>query len=169
MERPDVGVALLAIARCAIARELDLAHRAHVAHADLMRVGASFVTLRRHGDLRGCIGTLDAWRALADDVHANACAAAFRDPRFAPVCARELAEVTIEVSVLNPSERMQERAVRELVEQRGHRAQEWNDGQQLEHQRAAPGADPRCMVGAGVSGLGADVQAGHDGRRAGQR
>ena len=42
-------------------------------------------------------------------MHANACAAAFRDPRFAPVCARELAEVTIEVSVLNPSERMQER------------------------------------------------------------
>ena len=109
MERPDVGVALLAIARGAIARELDLAHVAHAAHAELMRVGASFVTLRRDGDLRGCIGTLDAWRALADDVHANACAAAFRDPRFAPVCARELAEVTIEVSVLNPSERMQER------------------------------------------------------------
>ena len=109
MEPADVGVALLAIARAAIARELGLAHMAHVTHAELARIGATFVTLRRDGDLRGCIGTVDAWRALADDVHANAMAAAFRDPRFSPLCAREFARVTIEVSVLNPSERMAER------------------------------------------------------------
>jgi len=106
MERTEVGIALLAIARSAIARELDLAHVEQGEADELARIAATFVTLRRDGELRGCIGTVDAWRALADDVRANALAAAFRDPRFSPLRARELAHVAIEVSVLNPSERM---------------------------------------------------------------
>ena len=49
-----------------------------------------FVTLMRHGKLRGCIGTLQAHRKLLDDVKANAKAAAFLDPRFEPLTATEL-------------------------------------------------------------------------------
>jgi len=48
---------------------------------DLRRDGASFVTLTEHGDLRGCIGSLEARRPLILDVRENALAAAFQDPR----------------------------------------------------------------------------------------
>lgn len=63
---------------------------------------ASFVTLTRKGELRGCIGTLDPHRPLADDVRRNARAAALRDTRFPPVRVEELPEIKIEVSVLSP-------------------------------------------------------------------
>lgn len=65
-------------------------------------VGASFVTLTLEGDLRGCIGSLEAHRPLIDDVKANAQAAAFEDPRFQPLTAAELEQVEVEVSVLSP-------------------------------------------------------------------
>lgn len=70
--------------------------------AFLHEPGATFVTLRRHGDLRGCIGSLEADRPLRDDVAANARAAAMRDPRFAPLTATELDGLSIEVSLLSP-------------------------------------------------------------------
>jgi AmmeMemoRadiSam system protein B/AmmeMemoRadiSam system protein A len=63
---------------------------------------ASFVTLTRGGELRGCIGTLTASRPLVEDVAANARAAALRDPRFPPVGVHELDELRIEVSVVSP-------------------------------------------------------------------
>jgi AmmeMemoRadiSam system protein B/AmmeMemoRadiSam system protein A len=63
--------------------------------------GATFVTLRRHGELRGCIGSLEAERPLRDDVAANARAAALRDPRFPPVTEQELDGLSIEVSLLS--------------------------------------------------------------------
>lgn len=66
--------------------------------------GAAFVTLELHGDLRGCIGSLKAHRALATDVAANAFAAAFKDPRFDPVTAAEAPELDIHLSVLAPPE-----------------------------------------------------------------
>jgi len=66
--------------------------------------GASFVTLRQGGELRGCIGTLDARRPLAEDVAANAVNAAFRDPRFLPLRESELDATEVEVSVLSPPE-----------------------------------------------------------------
>lgn len=66
--------------------------------------GASFVTLRQHGRLRGCIGTLEAHRPLGEDVAHNARAAAFRDPRFAPLTRGELPSTDVEVSVLSPHE-----------------------------------------------------------------
>lgn len=65
---------------------------------------ASFVTLHRDGDLRGCIGHLEPVTALARDVADNAHAAAFRDPRFSPLRADELGQVHIEISVLTPPE-----------------------------------------------------------------
>jgi AmmeMemoRadiSam system protein A len=66
----------------------------------LVRPGASFVTLTVDDELRGCIGTLEAHRPLAQDVQENAIGAAFRDPRFPPVSADEVDDLHIEVSVL---------------------------------------------------------------------
>jgi len=68
----------------------------------LTREGASFVTLTKHGQLRGCIGSLEARRPLALDVRENATGAAFQDPRFPPVELSELRDLHIEISVLSP-------------------------------------------------------------------
>lgn len=101
----DLGAPLLARARRAIAHHLGLA-AAPAASADtrLTARGATFVTLKKHGELRGCIGSLRAQRPLADDVAANAVAAASRDPRFAPLSASEFDDVDIEVSLLSEPE-----------------------------------------------------------------
>ena len=64
--------------------------------------GASFVTLHRRGELRGCIGSLEPHRPLAEDVAGNARAAAYLDPRFAAVAREELPELELEISVLSP-------------------------------------------------------------------
>ena len=66
----------------------------------LREEGASFVTLTIHGQLRGCIGALEAYQPLADDVHEHAVAAALEDPRFPQVREDELSRIQIEVSRL---------------------------------------------------------------------
>jgi hypothetical protein len=63
-----------------------------------------FVTLKRHGRLRGCIGTLECRRSLADEVARVAASAAREDPRFEPLRASELQGLDVEVSVLGPLE-----------------------------------------------------------------
>jgi len=63
--------------------------------------GASFVTLKKDGHLRGCIGSPEAWRPLATDVVGNAARAAFHDPRFDPLRREETAALTIHISVLS--------------------------------------------------------------------
>lgn len=67
----------------------------------LTRDGASFVTLTKHGRLRGCIGSLEPRRPLVLDVCENTLGAAFHDPRFPPVSAEELADLHIEISALS--------------------------------------------------------------------
>ena len=74
--------------------------------AELRELRASFVTLERCGALRGCIGTIEAHRALVVDVAENAFAAAFSDPRFAPLARHELADLEVRVSLLSPLERL---------------------------------------------------------------
>ena len=66
----------------------------------LLEQGASFVTLTINGDLRGCIGALEANQPLVDDVREHAIAAALEDPRFRPVDETELDRIKIEVSRL---------------------------------------------------------------------
>jgi AmmeMemoRadiSam system protein A len=66
----------------------------------LQAEGASFVTLTVHGDLRGCIGALEPYQPLAEDVREHAVAAALEDYRFPHVQENELAKITIEVSRL---------------------------------------------------------------------
>ena len=67
---------------------------------------ATFVTLHRMGPLRGCIGRLDASRPLVADVAFNAFAAAFQDPRFTPLTAREVEGLDLHISVLTTPQRM---------------------------------------------------------------
>lgn len=96
------GPVLLAIAREAIVRDDDSLRAWH--EEWLRDRGASFVTLKMEGDLRGCIGTIDPHRALGDDVWHNARAAAYRDPRFPPVSPAERERLEVEVSVLSARE-----------------------------------------------------------------
>ncbi len=68
----------------------------------LQEPGATFVTLTRRGELRGCIGVLEARQPLAEDVREHAIAAALEDYRFPPVQPFELPEIDIEISHLTP-------------------------------------------------------------------
>ena len=102
----DAGDVLLPVARAAIAVELGESFAARDDAAWLRPTGACFVTLMKADELRGCIGTLEAHRALGEDVRANAVAAAFRDPRFKPLARAELEAIRVEVSVLSAVESM---------------------------------------------------------------
>ena len=97
----DIGTALLKRARNAIAAKLGLPAQSEPTHPELSAPGATFVTLTKNGQLRGCIGSLSAHRNLEPDVRANALAAAFGDPRFKPVVAEEWPQIRIEVSLLD--------------------------------------------------------------------
>lgn len=66
--------------------------------------GAVFVTLKREGRLRGCIGSLTARRPLVEDVADNAYGAAFRDPRFPPLTPEEAVDLELHISLLTPPE-----------------------------------------------------------------
>jgi AmmeMemoRadiSam system protein A len=70
----------------------------------LRNTGACFVTLQAQGDLRGCIGRIQSSEPLYENVIQNAVSAATQDPRFHPVSADELSELSIEISVLTPPE-----------------------------------------------------------------
>lgn len=104
------GTTLLGLARAAIEQRLHPDQ--HVEPAPLRpretpwleQPGAVFITLSHRGDLRGCVGTVEAYRPLRQDVEANARAAAFDDPRFPPLTVDELATLTLEVSLLSPLE-----------------------------------------------------------------
>jgi len=68
----------------------------------LRELRGAFVTLHKHGQLRGCIGLIEAIKPLAETVQEMAMAAAFRDPRFPPLQSEELPDIEIEISVLTP-------------------------------------------------------------------
>jgi len=105
---PETGQTLIAIARGAIARQLNPDTRFNVPDADWLQAKrASYVTLLHDGRLRGRTGTLEAQRTLAEDVMANAVAAACKDPRFKPLGRDEFANTRIEVCVLSALESLQ--------------------------------------------------------------
>ena len=104
MAARELGKVLLTVARSAIADKLSLPAQPDITHAALAQPGATFVTLKRAGDLRGCIGSVRPVRPLGEDVRANALAAAFGDPRFPPLTAFEFAKVEVEVSLLTADE-----------------------------------------------------------------
>ncbi len=101
MSRTELGSALLVTARRALASAFARVAAPAASHAALQEPGATFVTLRQWGELRGCIGTLEARRTLRQDVEQNALAAAFHDPRFTPLASAEFEITRIEVSLLS--------------------------------------------------------------------
>ena len=72
-------------------------------YPEFVKAGATFITLKKDGNLRGCIGSLVANRELYNDIVINARKAAFEDPRFKPVVASELDQIDLEISILTPA------------------------------------------------------------------
>ena len=103
---PEAGGILLDIARATIADALNLPVEPPVVPNWAQQPGATFVTLTGHQGLRGCIGSLQAYRPLGADLRANALAAAFEDPRFPPLAVAEWSQVRVEVSLLSALQRI---------------------------------------------------------------
>lgn len=78
--------------------------------------GASFVTLTAGGQLRGCIGALEAYQPLAIDVQEHAMAAALQDYRFPQVRPDELPQIEIEISVLTPRQELEYDSPQDLIQ-----------------------------------------------------
>ena len=110
------GPTLLELARGSIAERFGGPKPSRPGDAPwLAEPGAVFVTLTIDDDLRGCVGSAHARRALFDDVVDNAKAAAFSDPRFEPLTAGELPRTRLEVSVLSPLEKLEVETEAELL------------------------------------------------------
>ncbi|WP_028455857.1 AmmeMemoRadiSam system protein A [Chitinilyticum litopenaei] len=112
------GQLLLGIARRSIRQHLEgMAMEPFPGESFLDIPAATFVTLTQNGQLRGCIGSLAAWRRLGEDVRGNAIASATRDPRFPALLPSELPLTRIEVSVLSPAEPLPFRDEADLLSQ----------------------------------------------------
>jgi uncharacterized protein len=97
--------ALVAIARDAVRTAVGAdAPAATIGGGEFPDASGAFVTLKRGGQLRGCIGTLQCRGPLAEEIARVAASAALEDPRFPPLTAAELDGLDVEVSVLGPLE-----------------------------------------------------------------
>ena len=103
----EQGRALLWLARETIGRQLGMESRepdpevaARLRDQELQERRGTFVTLKKHGELRGCIGCLAALDSIVEGVKRNALHAAFDDSRFRPVEKNELAALEVEISIL---------------------------------------------------------------------
>ena len=112
---------LLKVARDSIKHGIDTGEEMHINIADydaaLRDKHATFVTLHKHEQLRGCIGILEALRPLVEDVSHNAFAAAFSDTRFSPVTADEFEELDIHISILDEPENISFSSEENLISQ----------------------------------------------------
>jgi AmmeMemoRadiSam system protein A len=115
------GAALLALAASSLRHRVRTGEPVSVDPAayaaELAEPGASFVTLRRKGELRGCIGSAQAWRPLVVDIAGNAAAAALEDPRFPPLPASELPGLWLSISILTAPEPVTARSEAEALTQ----------------------------------------------------
>jgi AmmeMemoRadiSam system protein A len=112
---------VIALAKAAIlvalnqADEFDLEHALET-YPVLQENGAAFVTINKepHEQLRGCIGSLQAYRPLYKDIIMNAQAAALRDPRFLPLSVEELTQIKVEVSILSEPKKLHYEDINDL-------------------------------------------------------
>jgi AmmeMemoRadiSam system protein A len=118
----EQGKALLWLARETIARQLGMEAQepgaevaARLQDTELQEKRGIFVTLKEHGDLRGCIGSLAAIDSIVEGVKRNARHAAFEDSRFNPVGKNELAAIEVEVSILTEPARLAYANAEELL------------------------------------------------------
>jgi AmmeMemoRadiSam system protein A len=105
----DQKRALVALAREAVKRAAGAPAASLDAGGDFPEASGAFVTLKREGRLRGCIGTLECRRPLAEEIARVAASAAREDPRFPPLSAAELEGLDVELSVLGPLEEIDPR------------------------------------------------------------
>ncbi len=103
---------VLDIAKSAISQEDFIPHDIPPV---LTQYGASFVTLKLNGQLRGCIGSVYPTKPLILDIIDNARNAAFQDPRFEPLTSEELEKIEISISILSSIERINFRDERDLL------------------------------------------------------
>ncbi len=110
------GKALLEIARQTIAEKLGMTGGTDSTEESLpdSRYG-TFVTLKKRGQLRGCIGNLQASESVKGGVKRNAVNAAFHDSRFSPLTADELPEIEIDISVLNQPQVLEYSDAQDLI------------------------------------------------------
>lgn len=100
-QKEERGKALVRIARESLAEALGVGEVGVHDEPWLREDGATFITLMANGELRGCVGSIQAHRPLIEDLRSNARAAAFRDPRFSPVQPAEYPDLSVEVSLLS--------------------------------------------------------------------
>ena len=112
---------LLAIAKQSIAHGLEKHQALSINPSDydpeLQLARASFVTLHINDNLRGCIGSLEARQALVEDIAYNAHAAAFSDPRFGALKAKEFPLLHYHISILSDSSAMNFVSEEDLIQQ----------------------------------------------------
>jgi len=85
--------------------------------AELSQQRATFVTIEKNKQLRGCMGMLEAVLPLAEDISENAFSAAFKDPRFPPLEKDELSKIELHLSILSPSVEMEFTSEEDLISQ----------------------------------------------------
>ncbi len=99
------GQALLKIARMTIAGNLGLEVEKNDTYEPAPDIECgTFVTLKKNGQLRGCIGNLQAAGSVTEGIQRNARSAAFHDSRFPPLTAEEFEEIEIDISVLSQAQ-----------------------------------------------------------------
>jgi AmmeMemoRadiSam system protein A len=103
----DQRHALLALARASVLARVTGTVVTSASLQAFPRASGVFVTIKRSGELRGCLGTLECRLALEEEVARCAADSATHDPRFSPVTAIELGDLSFEVSVLGPLEQLQ--------------------------------------------------------------
>jgi uncharacterized protein len=96
--------ALLGLARASVLARVTGSAATLASSLEFPHASGVFVTITRGGELRGCLGTLRCRSALGEEVVRCAADSATHDPRFLPVTADELADLSFEVSVLGPLE-----------------------------------------------------------------
>jgi AmmeMemoRadiSam system protein A len=100
---------LLELARLSVIAEVMKQPHVEPERVELPDASGVFVTIKRAGALRGCLGTLQNQRGLAAEVARCAADSASEDPRFPPVAVDELPELALQISVLGPLESIQPR------------------------------------------------------------
>lgn len=117
---PEDRAILLALARRTIEKAVEGKSLPTIKLADyspaLQAKGASFVTLHEHGELRGCIGALEPYQPLVQDVCEHAAAAALEDYRFPPVRPAEVPHLHIEISRLTVPADLEYTSPQELLD-----------------------------------------------------
>lgn len=112
---PEKGKLLLDLARATIAEHLGVRHEAKgisgasdtKVNPEFTRKAGTFVTLHKHGELRGCIGHIEPDETIFQGIRSNAVNAAFSDPRFHALSSDEFEEIEIEISLLTPPEKIE--------------------------------------------------------------